>query len=348
MGRAGAGGGGGHRSMGSHSVGRSSGGHRVSSSRPSSKPSSSFSSSSSRTGSSYKPSYHSRPSAPRPRMNPTPMVSSRHIYSPPPRHVSYGYGDVYERPRRNNLKGLLIVLILLFLVCVILINGISSSSVTKSTMNREKLNTGVPFQNDCIIDEIGWFDNEAKTETKLQNFYDKTGVQPYIVLKDYDANLDTDAEKDEYALGYYEDNIDNEGTFLYMYFAEEDADGDVGYMCYVNGTSISSMMDSEAISIFWDYVDTYWYSDLSTDDMFVKIFDSTADRILQQTTTGKDVAKVFGIAGCILLTGGIVIVLVRMKHTRDKEKAAETERILKTPLSSSETTDDLADKYTNT
>jgi len=156
--------------------------------------------------------------------------------------------------------------------------GAENSS--QSTTTREKADTGVSFSSDCILDELGWVEDVTATGESLENFYNATGVQPYVYFKAYDSSLTSYSEKEEYAFDWYEENIDNEGTFLFLYFAEEDTDNDVGYMVYVNGYDIDSVMDEEAVEIFWDYVDEYWYSDLSTDNMLTEIFNSTADAIM--------------------------------------------------------------------
>ncbi|MCD8396816.1 MAG: hypothetical protein LUD12_06510 [Lachnospiraceae bacterium] len=157
--------------------------------------------------------------------------------------------------------------------------GNSASSVTSSS-SRDKIDTDLVFDSNCILDELGWFDDTDAAGESLEDFFDATGVQPYIYFRAYDESLTTDSEKEEYALQWYEDNIDNEGTFLFIYFAEEDTDNDVGYMYYVCGYDIESVMDEEACEIFWDYVDEYWYTDLSTDDMITEIFNSLADAIM--------------------------------------------------------------------
>lgn len=215
----------------------------------------------------------------------------------------------------------------------------------KSTQNREQLESGVGYGNNCIIDNIGWFDNVTKTEKSIKKFYDKTGVQPYIVLNAYDSTLLTDTAKEEYAKKWYDEHIKNESTFLYMYFAEPDTDNDVGYMAYVNGKQVSSVMDSEAIEIFWAYVDKYWYSDMSTDDMFTTIFTKTADRIMTKSTTAADIGnnavKVIGVI--VAFAGIIVVMVIRRKHKA--EEAKETEKILNTPLNGDSEADDLLKKY---
>ena len=326
MGRAGAGGGGGGHSGGGHSSSRSSGGHHVSSG------------SSGRRAGGGGSSYSGR--------------------------SSYGGGGFYgggfypRPPRRSTVivshGGSFNAVISLIIFVVILIaafggfpssNSSSTKSVPKSTQNRERLESGVGYDNNCIVDNIGWFDNVTKTEKSIKKFYDKTGVQPYIVLNDYDSTLLTDTAKEEYAKKWYDEHIKNESTFLYMYFAEPDTDNDVGYMAYVNGKQVSSVMDSEAIEIFWAYVDKYWYSDMSTDDMFTTIFTKTADHIMTKSTTAADVGnnavKVIGVI--VVFAGIIVVMVIRRKHKA--EEAKETEKILNTPLNGDSEADDLLKKY---
>lgn len=326
MGRAGAGGGGGGHSGGGHSSSRSSGGHHVSSG------------SSGRRAGGGGSSYSGR--------------------------SSYGGGGFYgggfypRPPRRSTVivshGGSFNAVISLIIFVVILIaafggfpssNSSSTKSVPKSTQNRERLKSGVGYDNNCIVDNIGWFDNVTKTEKSIKKFYDKTGVQPYIVLNAYDSTLLTDTAKEEYAKKWYDEHIKNESTFLYMYFAEPDTDNDVGYMAYVNGKQVSSVMDSEAIEIFWAYVDKYWYSDMSTDDMFTTIFTKTADRIMTKSTTAADVGnnavKVIGVI--VVFAGIIAVMVIRRKHKA--EEAKETEKILNTPLNGDSEADDLLKKY---
>lgn len=326
MGRAGAGGGGGGHSGGGHSSSRSSGGHHVSSG------------SSGRRAGGGGSSYSS--------------------------HSSYGGGGFYgggfypRPPRRSSVIvshggnfNAVISLIIFVVVFIAAFGGFPSSnssstkSVPKSTQNRERLESGVGYDNNCIVDNIGWFDNVTKTEKSIKKFYDKTGVQPYIVLNAYDSTLLTDTAKEEYAKKWYDEHIKNESTFLYMYFAEPDTDNDVGYMAYVNGKQVPSVMDSEAIEIFWAYVDKYWYSDMSTDDMFTTIFTKTADRIMTKSTTAADVGNhAIKVIGVIIVFAGIIVVMVlRRKHKA--EEAKETEKILNTPLNGDSEADDLLKKY---
>lgn len=222
--------------------------------------------------------------------------------------------------------------------------GPSAADKQESTIVREKLDTNNAYINDCIIDELGWFESVSKSETGLKKFWEETGVQPYIILKAYDAGLQTDAQKEQWTTDYYDENFSAENIFLYVYFAEEDTDNDVGYMCYANGKQTSSVMDSEAVEIFWNYIDQYWYTDLSTDDVFVNAFTKTASTIMHVSTTGKDILKWVLIAVVVVAGGVIIITVINKRNKRAKEEAEERQRILDTPINDI-ADDNLTQKY---
>ena len=329
------GGGGGHSSVshsgGGHSVSRSGGGHRVggsTSSRP--------------MGGSSRPSGGGGFGGGRPSGGPSgghygaPPPPPRHYGAPPPPRGGYYNG---APRRRGGCVSEILSWFIAFLIIIIALGfymiprgGGSSGSIPSSSYNREKLSSGNGYINDCIYDELGWFENESRTESRLKDFYNETGVQPYIMLLDYIPGVDSDDQKYAYAQQLYEDNITNESTFLYVYFADEYESDEPGYMCYIGGTQVSAVMDSEAVDIFWAYLDSYWYTDLSADDMFVKTFDSTATRIMTKTTTSNDVKKyvLIVVAAGVVVFG--VVKVVKLKHKRAKEEAEETERILNTPM----------------
>lgn len=365
MGRAGGGGGGHHVSSGGHSAGRVSGGHRASSGG-----------SRAGGGSFGRSSYGRGGGAPRsggpygghagPGMPPPPPPRSRPPHRgyhggyvgpgmpppPPPRRRPYrGYRGGYGGGCLTTAIVTFFLIVCLYAVFVGFsareannIAGAYSSNNQSSTIVRDKLETNNAYINDCIVDELGWFDNVSKTESRLKNFWEETGVQPYIILRDYDADLSTDSEKEQWAEDYYEENFDTENIFLFVYFAEKDTDNDVGYMAYVDGKQTLSVMDSEAVEIFWGNIDKYWYTDLSTDDVFVNAFNDTANTIMHVATTGKDIMKWVLIVVAIIIVGVIVINLVKQKIQRAKEEAEEAQKILNTPINDM-ANDNLEDKY---
>ena len=309
--------GGGHRSSGGHSSSRVGGGHHVGrSSRP--------------TGSSS--------------FNRGPSMHHYHHTPPPPRRGYYGYRRNVYTSSSSGLGTLIACLIVFAVVIFSFFMIASDDSDVTSTINREKIENPIPYDNNCIKDELGYVENTSKLSKNLKNFYNKTGIQPYIYLKSYDETLTSDSQKDNYAQNWYEQNIDNEDTFLFVYYEDQNPN-EIGYMAYVNGKQVTSVMDSEAVHIFWNYIDRYWTDDsLSTVEVFTKTFNSTANTIMEKSTTSNDIIKIICIiVGIIIVIGGIIYIL-RMKFKRDKEKAKETVEILKTPLDKS---DELRDKYLN-
>lgn len=308
---------GGHRSSGGHSSSRVGGGHHVGrSSRP--------------TGSSS--------------FNRGSSMHHYHHTPPPPRRGYYGYRRNVYTSSSSGLGTLIACLIVFAVVIFSFFMIASDDSDVTSTINREKIENPIPYDNNCIKDELGYVENTSKLSKNLKNFYNKTGIQPYIYLKSYDETLTSDSQKDNYAQNWYEQNIDNEDTFLFVYYEDQDPN-EIGYMAYVNGKQVTSVMDSEAVNIFWNYIDRYWTDDsLSTVEVFTKTFNSTANTIMEKSTTSNDIIKIICIiVGIVIVIGGIIYIL-RMKFKRDKEKAKETVEILKTPLDKS---DELRDKYLN-
>ena len=309
--------GGGHRSSGGHSSSRVGGGHHVGrSSRP--------------TGSSS--------------FNRGPSMHHYHHTPPPPRRGYYGYRRNVYTSSSSGLGTLIACLIVFAVVIFSFFMIASDDSDVASTINREKIENPVAYDNNCIRDELGYIENQGKLSKNLKHFYNKTGIQPYIYLKSYDETLTSDSQKDNYAQNWYEQNIDNEDTFLFVYYEDQNPN-EIGYMAYVNGKQVTSVMDSEAVNIFWNYIDRYWTDNsLSTVEVFTKTFNSTANTIMEKSTTSNDIIKIICIiVGIVIVIGGIIYIL-RMKFKRDKEKAKETVEILNTPLDKS---DELRDKYLN-
>ncbi|GHU40738.1 hypothetical protein FACS1894111_01870 [Clostridia bacterium] len=218
----------------------------------------------------------------------------------------------------------LMVFVLLFAAAWIATEG-PGSGIPASTETRKKLAETDEFQHDCIIDEKDWFRDEAKAESGLKSFYDKTGVQPKVLITSYNPDLQTDEQKEAWAKQWYQTNVGNENTFLYVYFSAADP-YTAGYTCHVNGKQVEEVMDPEAVQIFRMYWDrNYNDKGLDKDDFIIATFDSTADRIMEKTMTvpvvlGFVVAAV-GILGIIL-----IFVLVANKMQEDKIKELHKRR----------------------
>ena len=224
-----------------------------------------------------------------------------------------------------------------------------SKDIAASTIPREPVESGNAYISDCVIDEIGWIDNKTALSKELKKFYEETGCQPYIILKDYDSTFEDLDACEEWSQQYYDTHFkENQNVVLYTYFCDRYDEGYGNDTLYL-GTQSGLVFDSEAQEIFWNELDYYWDTwDVNDNDgMFAEVFTETADRIMTVTTTGADVAKTALIVMGVIAAGIVIIVLVSKKLKRDKEKAQETIDILNAPLGGSTKADDLTDKYTD-
>lgn len=243
-----------------------------------------------------------------------------------------------------------IILILSVMVSSLRTGGQSgqTASIPESTVYRTRVETGNAYVNDCVVDEIGWIDNETSLSRELKYFYEQTGCQPYIILKAYDQQLTSTDACETWTQEYYDTNFaERQNVLLYVYFCDEYDEG-IGNDTLWMGTEASTVMDSEAVEIFWAYLDYDWDAwDVNDNDgMFADVFTQTADKIMYVSTTKEDVQKSRAVAVivAVLVIGGIValVLVFRRKH----QKAQETIDILNAPLDTADrTAEDLADKY---
>lgn len=329
MGRSGGGGGGGHSGGFSHSSGsrgfsRSGG----SSSR-------SGAGSSGRSGGSFGSSYGR-------------TSYSRHYHYGP----SYGVTRVYSPGGGGGVMAMLMTVFVVFILAVAIIMLANSSSGTQSTIQREKLSNPDAWVGSCIVDELGWMNNNgSKAKKGMHEFWEETGVQPYIALTNQTSDTDTDAEREAWAQEYFDTHCSST-SFLYVYFETGNSSikgPDVVWW----GPAAASVLDDEAVGIFLNYLDSDWdtWDADDTDGMFQHIYSKTADTIMKVSTTGKDIMKWFIIAVVVVVVIAGVIVIMNKKRKAERERAEETERILQAGQnqamygSSGDTADDLTSKY---
>lgn len=303
MGRGGGGGGGSRSSGGGHSS-RSFGGTSSRSSRGGS----SF-----RGGGSYRSSYSGGP-----------RVSHHyHHYG-----GSYGYG--YGRPA-GPMGTLITAVIILFIISMVFF-AITSSSVTKSTVEREKLKAYASFDKGAIDDDAGWIHDKKALLKGMESFYKETGIQPAISIhEDIDGErYVSDSEIEDFMTDTYDDLVGHERGLLLLFCEYADSDW---YAYYMVGEDAQTIMDSEACDILMDYVsDLYTNSSYSDEEYFGAVFEKTGSRIMTVTPTVASKIPVI-VAGIVIIGLAIAGVnALKAKHKRDAQKAAETERILNTPI----------------
>lgn len=301
MGRGGGGGGGGSHSFGGSS-GRSFGGSSSHSSRDGG-------SSSGRGGGSHY-TYSSGPH----------ISTHRHYHYGP----SYGGGGYYG--------GCGWFVTALVTVVAILMAFIIIGAIAGSTVEREPLKPYAAFNTDCVDDDANWIHNKNTLLRGMESFYKATGVQPALAIYEEidEEKYLRDSDIEDFMTGKYDELIGHERGVLLLFCEYEESDW---YAYYMAGEDAQTVMDSEASDILIDYVhDLYTNDSLSDEEFFGKVFEKTGERIMTVTPTvaSKMPVIVIGIVIIAFIIG--MVKLVKMKHRREKEKAEETERILKTPI----------------
>ncbi len=219
-------------------------------------------------------------------------------------------------------------------------------SITASTVHREKLDGQYVDTTDYYEDHAGWIGSASKLEKGMKSFFHETGVQPYLYITEtVNGNpYPSDAEMEEFAGGLYDELFTDEGHLLVV-FQEYNSDGN--YFCWcVAGKQAKTVFDNEARDIFCDYIDRYYYSDLSEEEFFSQAFEKTGERMM--TVTRSPLATMSIVIGVVLLVVILFLWWKKIKEQKNKE-AEHAQTILNTPIEEIGEDDpelkDLEDKY---
>lgn len=243
---------------------------------------------------------------------------------------------------------LVIVLIFLLIIGIFMASVFTGSSeITKSTVARQPLPAGSVNETEYYSDELGWINNQTKMEEGLKYFYQKTGVQPYVVIIDNvnDSQNPTEFELDSYANALYDELFSDEAHLLFVFYEYNDF-----YMDrYVAGTQAKTVIDREAADILLDYIDRNYYdSNLTDEEFFSNSFRDAAERIMTVSKSPwisamTTIGIVFGVA--ILA----ILVFVWWRHAKNQKnlEAKQTAEMLNTPLEKFDDVEieDLVKKY---
>ena len=198
-----------------------------------------------------------------------------------------------------------------------------------------------------------WIDNSNKKylEEGFDDFYQETGVWPYLYI--------VDSYGDKGSFSTYEERVYDElfgdcpGNLLFVFISNDES------YYIAAGTGNGDVVNSRTIEVFTNKINRYW-TDSSMNGDLAKIFGkalSTAGKQLmkEQTTQlmAKNNFKVIMIVMIIMAT--IIIVLLIVMHWWKKKKQAQKEederleQILSQPLSTFGNAElhDLGKKYDN-
>lgn len=237
-------------------------------------------------------------------------------------------------------------------VVLVVVFGITRSAapgdatdITPSTVQRTALAVGSVNETGYYTDELGWIKSPTRLQAGLRNFYQKTGIQPYVYITDTIAgtHAPTADEVEIWINSLYDELFTDEAHFLLVFFEYDD----VYQTWYMGGAQTKTVMDGQASDILLDYIDSYYYDqDLTDEQMFSNAFSDAADRIMSVTTSPWiPVWIVFGIVAIL------VVIFIWWRHAKKQNnlEAAQKERVLNAPLTTfgSIEAQTLAQKYEN-
>ena len=227
--------------------------------------------------------------------------------------------------------------------------------VIPSTIIRTPLEAGSARETGSLFtDHLGWISNQTALTTGMRNFHQATGVRPHLYLiGEINGNAyPTNPELQAFAEQAYDRLFEDEAHVLLLFF--ENYNYDYG-MWVVAGNQARSVMDQEAQDILMDFVQRYYYQDISEEDLFSRAFDSTAQRIMYRPTPPPEPTDNRPIWITIIVAAGVVLLALILfkwwsrKQEQKNLEAEQTERILSQPLetigSQGDAASQLAEQY---
>ena len=269
-----------------------------------------------------------------------------HMPPPPRRRYYYRGGNRYYSSRSSSggCASVLAYAIVMLIVVVALFSSSIGGSRTGSNakLNRDKFNGAVDRSNGYYIDTcIEKFIDNTNEQTLIagfKEFYNKTGVFPFLYVIENTPSKSEYSGYDTYQDMIYEQLFDCEGNFLIVYIAEEDD------YYYAAGFDTGEIIDEVSLNLISDKVNGYW----STGDL-AKAFGNGL-RDASKNIMAKSNGRVIGIVAVIAVAAIIIVAMVikwwKNKKAQDNKEQEDLEKILNTPLETfGSDINDLADKY---
>lgn len=252
------------------------------------------------------------------RQNHSPRVTN--IFNNSGRYNTGGsrYNSGSYPPQTNRRKSSFSVLFFLILI-IILLTAVfvfmnTGESKLQSTVERTALPLNASTEVSYYTDTLDWFSDPYTLESGLRYFYKSTGVQPHVYVVD---NLEGKHSPNNQAVEVWMENkynalFDDEAHLL-MLFLDNGTDYGVWLM---GGAQTKTVIDGEAQSIIYAYIDKYYYSDVTDEEMFSNAFTEAADAIMTVY-----VSPIPGVLKTVaILMGGIMFLIIITRFIAKKKK----------------------------
>lgn len=213
--------------------------------------------------------------------------------------------------------------------------GEVQTEVRDSTIDRQPIDEGLVNPTPYYTDQANWITNEAQLTEGMEHFYEKTNVQPHLYLtEEIDGDVNPAIEEVQvFTQNLYDELFTDEAHALLVFFENDVYDEQVSYHMAV-GQDAEEVMDEEAQNILFDYLDRYYFTDLTDEDYFSMAFEHTANDIMDTSVfSSSESADTDSSAGInwLGIVGGVVIFLLVLGvityFINNRQKAEEGEII---------------------
>lgn len=241
-------------------------------------------------------------------------------------------GDGYRRRSSGPMTTfkmcciLVVVAIGCIMIGVVLNTILGTGNITASTVVRKPLPKGVVVETDYYNDTLDWIGNRTQLQKGMIHFYQKTGVQPHLLIVDniLGDSWPTDEKAFAYLDSYYNEKFKDEAHII-LCFLEVGND----YKMWLHGGAQTKIvLDNEAHDILLDYVELYYFNtSISDEEMFSRAFEKAADDMM--TIKGNNVplpALIFFILGGLNLLGLVIFVVVKFFFSEQGTVMEEVEQ----------------------
>ena len=213
---------------------------------------------------------------------------------------------------RNSMVVLIVVLIIV-IIYTFYTQSALNASITKSTIERTKIETTFDSKTDeCITDLGETVEDEDALRNAFKTFHKRTGVIPYLYIMAADNDLTSQEELDSLAESVYAEKFTDEDHFLVVI----DPEASECAVSYKVGTNAAKVLDSEAIQIFKDYLAKF-YADrqTNTQTFIVNTYGYTSERIMSTKNYSTKTLVVGGVVIIVLVL--VIIGWIRKNKERD-------------------------------
>lgn len=161
----------------------------------------------------------------------------------------------------------------------------SGSAGSTAAVKRQKLAADKCVESsEWLDDQAGWLSDRQTVIDAERIFYERCGVQPYLVIADeVNGSKDyTESDVETYLRKRYDELFSDDGHLI-LFFCEAQENEYDPYLLV--GTDAQQVVDADAENLIYDAIDR-WYTDssLTDDQYFARVFQASSDAIMNGTS----------------------------------------------------------------